>query len=116
MWVVTTLSDPPRGGAAPRPRPPAPPAYSQLAAEKPCHPSSPAGGAALPKCSSRVCVPASDSILSVVSLSQVRCRRPGTRMIAPAPYDLHWLPAASSLAGSQASATLRASALSGTLA
>src|SRR5580704_9158471 len=44
------------------------------------------------------------------------CRRPGTRMMAGAPYDLHCRPAASSLAGSQASVTFRASALVGILA
>ena len=45
---------------------------------------------------------------SVVSLAHAICSRPGTRMMLPAPYDLHCSPAAVSRAGSHASATLRA--------
>src|SRR5260370_15125264 len=109
MRVVTTFSDPPVA-ALPR----LPPANSHCAIEVPCHVGSPDDGAPV-KYSERVCVPASVSILSTLSLSQVMWTRPGCRMMLPTPYDLHWLPAASSLAGSQASATLRPSGLSGML-
>jgi hypothetical protein len=68
------------------------------------------------KCSNRVWVPASVSIFNVDSSCQVMCRRPGTRMIAAAPYDLHALPSFSSLAGSHVSATRRPSLLIGRLA
>src|SRR6185503_5473897 len=96
---------PPRAGA---------PASSHTAAEYPCQLGSPPGVPV--KCSRRVCVPASVSIFSVVSSCHEMRSRPGTRMIPAAPYDLHALPAAVSLAGSQASATARAAALRGTLA
>ena len=57
----------------------------------------------------RVCVPASVSIFNVLSSCQVMCSRPGTLIKAGAPYDRHCSPAASSFAGSQASAILLAS-------
>ena len=41
--------------------------------------------AAVSNLNTRVCVPASASSFSVLSSSQVMCRRPGTRMIAGAP-------------------------------
>ena len=47
-------------------------------------------------------MPASVSMRSVSASCQVMCSRPGTLMMFPAPYDLHWLPARSSAAGSQA--------------
>ena len=47
-------------------------------------------------------MPASVSMRSVSASCHVMCRRPGTFMIAPAPYDLHWLPARVSATGSQA--------------
>ena len=59
-------------------------------------------------------MPASVSIFSVLSSAQVMCSRPGTRMIPPAPYALHWLPSASSFAGSHAAPIARAARLSGT--
>src|SRR6266851_626680 len=128
MPVVTTVSDPPSTGGAPR-RPPPP--GSQSAIELPCHDrgsdpdfgsdpdecgSAPEIPGARPKWKRRVCVPASVSMRSVVSSCQVMCSRPGTRIIAGAPYERHCSPAASSFAGSHASATRSASALSGTLA
>ena len=42
------------------------------------------------------------SMRSVSASCQVMCNRPGTLMMLPAPYDLHWLPARVSAAGSQA--------------
>ena len=87
---------------------------SHCAVETPCQ----LGGGSVagrgPNVNSRVCVPASVSTFKVVSSCQVMCSRPGTRMIAPAPKALHWLPAASSAAGSHASAILRASGVIGT--
>ena len=73
-----------------------------------------AGAAGGANRSSRVCVPASVSIFSVLSSAQVMWRRPGIRMMPPAPYALHWLPSASSLAGSQAAPIARAARFSGT--
>src|SRR5205823_14656064 len=67
--VVTTLRSPFIAALAP-PRPRRPPAYSQLASESPCQVGSALGGA-LPKCSRRVCVPASVSIFSVLSSAHV---------------------------------------------
>src|ERR1700735_1885059 len=108
MLVVTTLSEPPGGGGAAAPRPrggglrP-----SQLASEYPCQLAASLAGAFALKWNVRVCVPASASTLSVLSSVQVMWTRPGTRMMAAAPYALHWLPAAMSLSGSHASAALR---------
>jgi hypothetical protein len=59
-------------------------------------------------------VPASVSSFSVLSSCHVMWMRPGTRMIAAAPYDLHWLPAASSAAGFQAFTIWSASRVIGT--
>jgi hypothetical protein len=112
MPRVTTRSEPPRPGPPPR-RPP--PANCQFAVETPCHVFSVDAPAARPNAKSRVCVPASVSTLSVVSFSQEMRMRPTLRMMLPAPYDRHCSPAAASRAGSQASAILRASALSGML-
>src|SRR6185436_16401723 len=64
----------------------------------------------------RVCVPASVSTFSVFSSCQEILRRVGIRMIAAAPYALHWLPAASSFAGSHSLITRLAAWLTGTLA
>src|SRR3954470_1674903 len=111
---VTTLRLPPRSGAATR---------SQRAIDSPCQvgdafddgeADKPRPTGARPadgvvddsvrsvKRSSRVCFPASVSIRSVFASCHVMCRRPGTLMMAPAPYDLHWSPARSSAAGSHA--------------
>src|SRR6185503_7607844 len=79
-----------------------PPAGSHRAIESPCHVGPLPDDARGAKRKSRVCVPASVSMRSVSASCQVMCRRPGTFMMAPAPYDLHWLPARSSAAGSHA--------------
>src|SRR3954468_3132843 len=111
---VTTLKLPPWSGAVTR---------SQCAIDSPCHvgdafddgeadkprPTGPRATGARPtgdgpsvKRSSRVCLPESVSIRSVLASCHVMCRRPGTLMMAPAPYDLHWSSARSSAAGSHA--------------
>ena len=92
------------------------PAISHDAAEYPCQVFSPPAGALPVKCSRRVCVPASNSALSVVSSCHVMCIRPGIRMMLPTPYGLQARPAASSFARFQVSATRRPSSLIGTLA
>src|SRR4029450_7538066 len=89
---------------------------SHLAADNPRHLGSPSLGGCASKGRSRVCVPASVSIFRVASSCHEIRSRPGTRMIAGAPYALHCNPAASSFTGSHASTILRASALMGTLA
>ena len=61
-------------------------------------------------------MPASVSTLSVFSSCQEILRRVGIRMIAAAPYALHWLPAASSFAGSHSLITRLAAWLTGMLA
>src|SRR5947207_7829893 len=83
---------------------PPPGAGSHVAAESPCQLRGPGDAATAPgaKWKRRVCVPASVSIFSVSASCHVMCSRPGTLMMLPAPYDLHWLPARSSAAGSHA--------------
>src|SRR4051812_29907061 len=116
---VTTLRLPPWSGAATR---------SQRAIDSPCHVGDafddgeadkprptgarptetgptgarPTGEVPSANRSNRVCFPASVSIRSVLASCHVMCSRPGTLMMAPAPYDLHWSPARSSTAGSHA--------------
>ena len=85
------------------------------ATEVPCQLRGAAGSAAAANRNIRVCVPASVSILSVVSSCHAMRNRPGTRMIAGAPYDLHCTPAASSRAGSQLLAISRAAGVTGTV-
>ena len=89
-----------------------PPSNSHYATEWPCQSAFPDSPSELPNCSRRVCVPASVSISNVFGFAHVTCSRPGTRIIAAAPYGLHCSPAARSLSGSHASATRRPSALS----
>src|SRR5262252_6613751 len=81
---------------------PPPGAGSHVAADSPCQLGEAGAGERGEKWNSRVCVPASVSTRSVSASCQVMCSRPGTLMMLPAPYDLHWLPARSSAAGSQA--------------
>src|SRR3954471_22646607 len=90
--------------------PPSPPfARSHVALDSPCQlgtvavtrAAPPAAVLAAAKWNRRVCVPASVSMRSVSLSCQVMCRRPGTLMMAPAPYDLHWFPARWSATGSQ---------------
>src|SRR5687768_959291 len=100
---------------APPPRRPPPPATIQLAADVPCQLGFVAAGGAV-KWKRRVWVPASVSTFSVLSSCQLMRIRPGTRMIAGAPYARHCSPAAVSLAGSHSLATLVAAGVIGTLA
>src|SRR5262245_5180825 len=96
MFDVTTRRLPPPSGPSTR---------SQRATDSPCQVGrvpdedlAPDAGAAKRK--RRVCFPASVSMRSVSASCHVMCRRPGTFMMAAAPYDLHWLPARSSADGS----------------
>src|SRR6185436_6650405 len=108
MFVVTTR----------RLLPPSLPAvFVHCALDSPCHDAGcglALGGVAT-KRRRRVCVPASVSMRSVLASCQVMCRRPGTFMMAAAPYDLHWLPAFSSAAGSHALMRGSAAGLAGIL-
>jgi hypothetical protein len=60
-------------------------------------------------------MPASVSSFKLFGSCHVMWTRVGTRMIAAAPYALHWFPPASSFAGSHASAASRAACVTGML-
>ena len=92
------------------------PGPSHSAREKPCHVFSAPGCAARSNIRRRVCVPASNSSLSVDGSCQEMRSRPGCRMMPPTPNALHWLPPALSASRSHASAALRPSPLTGMLA
>ena len=97
-FVVVTFND--RGGGGPPARPaPATPSGSHSATENPCSDLAP-GDAFGENCSRRVCCPASLSIFRVFGSCHVIWNRLGTRISAGAPYALHGLPSAASLAGS----------------